>query len=526
MRRFFGRFGKNRKQKEKGIPKDIRAGSPASAPVIGEAAKDDFPASPCASSPLKNGVGGEETPQEGPPADLFALRVDPEELAEELHLQQGEPVVRVIDGIKEIGRKLSNVSGCSFYADVDRIIERGFEEFCEGGYDKEVPAITFIEREEKENAAETPFSPRTLAEEHPNPPAIPQLSLVIQNALPSAQPIIPLSRRPVEFETEGIKGRILLLLRTDPLDPVYAPHLKNRRRKFELQMQIKFKRKPRGLVFFGAEMKDKLQLDWIAQGVWAVAMAFAKSFDNAKALHYSPGRYDDGSGTSPTQGGKRGLRMGRSRTMGGNAEGPCDFESPGITYPLAYQMDRMVVTKPDEPLPELGKDIPEPPESVKARKEMFANFVRNCNLRDGETPSSSRNIFRRDKSNKDLQPGGSTTPSRGHSAPSKESSGTGKLHCNDPRAFFDTEHWYTFAIWSTYINLVDWRVTEIPGLGGFSLHRITKGDAMRFVAYDMPTFNTIDANQNMRTHNPQMHPICQKEYFLDLTLSSSVRDEE
>jgi hypothetical protein len=63
------------------------------------------------------------------------------------------------------------------------------------------------------------------------------------------------------------------------------------------------------------------------------------------------------------------------------------YEKTHLSFPVEASMDRIVITKPGEELPELGHELEETNESVKRRRKLGAGCV-DWNLEDTFTVSS------------------------------------------------------------------------------------------------------------------------------------------
>ena len=109
------------------------------------------------------------------------------------------------------------------------------------------------------------------------------------------------------------------------------------------------------------------------------------------------------------------------------------YETPHMSFTVEAGLDRFVVTKPGDTPPELGSNIYEDPESMKKRK-------------------------------------------------------SGKL------TNWNTEDTYTLALWSSYVDFLDWRVLNLPGIKPFGLATVLSTQAINLTMY------LIDADMKGDSH--------------------------
>lgn len=161
---------------------------------------------------------------------------------------------------------------------------------------------------------------------------------------PTMRPIDCNTSAAVPFKTDIFEGCAMLVVNasTDPSIVVDTTKLT-----FEVQVQGKFLRKPRGMMFIGAEISKKMELGMITRSLCRSIMQFARS--KLPSLHHSFG--DDN-----------------------------NVEWPHITGPLWSMSDLMVVTKPGETPPPLGRGaLPESAESRRMRRK-DPDFTIDVNL--------------------------------------------------------------------------------------------------------------------------------------------------
>ena len=86
------------------------------------------------------------------------------------------------------------------------------------------------------------------------------------------------SKEPIEFENDRVKGRCLLMIRPpDPRNFVHAKHFEGRRRRFELQVQIQFKKIPKGKVFMGGQLREPMTLGFIMRSIGMTLLSVVKT---------------------------------------------------------------------------------------------------------------------------------------------------------------------------------------------------------------------------------------------------------
>ena len=113
-------------------------------------------------------------------------------------------------------------------------------------------------------------------------------------------------------------------------------------------------------------------------------------------------------------------------SMAGSKEDPDGrWEKPHMSFPVEMSMDRVVVTKPGETVPPLGNIIHEDPESIKHRKK---GGLVDWNLEDT----------------------------------------------------------YTMALWTAYVDFLDWRVINLPGIRPFELNKVIGPQPIYLTLYLIP----------------------------------------
>jgi hypothetical protein len=173
----------------------------------------------------------------------------------------------------------------------------------------------------------------TPAQPDPSPPG-----KIFKSLFPSLndggqfRPINCNTSSPIPFKTDIFEGIALLTVNASE-DP--SVKVDQSTMTFEVQVQGKFTRKPRGILFIGAEISKRMELGLITRGICRTIMQFARSVN--PFMHHSFGDKDNN-------------------------------ELPHISGPLWSLSDRVVVTKPGGIPPTLGAELPEPEEQRRLRR--------------------------------------------------------------------------------------------------------------------------------------------------------------
>eukprot|EP00548_Thalassiothrix_antarctica_P001563 CAMPEP_0194131086 /NCGR_PEP_ID=MMETSP0152-20130528/1924_1 /TAXON_ID=1049557 /ORGANISM="Thalassiothrix antarctica, Strain L6-D1" /LENGTH=803 /DNA_ID=CAMNT_0038825747 /DNA_START=50 /DNA_END=2458 /DNA_ORIENTATION=- len=154
----------------------------------------------------------------------------------------------------------------------------------------------------------------------------------------------------VPFENDLFCGEILILCR--PMNPeVDDPYwnkkiFSKKRRRFVMQIQGRFKRKPRGLLYFGGEVSEQMKLGLVGNGMCNLLLKFMRSF--VKDLSYAFGNKK---------------------------------EVAHISAPAWFAFDSIVITPPGDSPPALGSiEFPESKADVAFRRS--SNGLGNWNTTD------------------------------------------------------------------------------------------------------------------------------------------------
>lgn len=150
-------------------------------------------------------------------------------------------------------------------------------------------------------------------------------------------PIQANTRRPVEFNTDLFEGKVLFIVNHPglPVEKDYRKKFDEEILLFEVQVQGKFKTKPEGTMFVGAEITKKMELGMLTRGVCGSILQLGRSA--IPSLHHSFGDKHN-------------------------------VELPHITGPFWSTVDRLIVTAPDEEPPPMFARYVEPDPERKARK--------------------------------------------------------------------------------------------------------------------------------------------------------------
>jgi hypothetical protein len=168
-----------------------------------------------------------------------------------------------------------------------------------------------------------------------------QVGLLKENGVVQAD--FPLnSTEPVDVETELFKGKILMILR--PPNPEDDPYwneriFSKRKRRLVIQIQGKFKYKPEGVVYAGAEVSDQMKLGMLVRGLCGMLLKLVESCNSN--VHYS---FGDGKG-----------------------------EKPHIVAPAYTFFERVLATPPGETPPPMDLFFEESIESISRRKTCKSN---------------------------------------------------------------------------------------------------------------------------------------------------------
>jgi hypothetical protein len=162
------------------------------------------------------------------------------------------------------------------------------------------------------------------------------------------KPLVANAPAALPFENELIKGEILFLMRTEPMDPTWAARFEGQQRQFEMQMTGQFKKLPQGTLFMGAELQGRPRIGMVTSRLVTMVMNFAAR--KVLGMHWS---------------------LGEQSYKATDAKSRKLFEAPHAVFPLECAMDKLVVSRStgehDRP-PKLGGDLVEPDDVREERR--------------------------------------------------------------------------------------------------------------------------------------------------------------
>ncbi|KDO32729.1 hypothetical protein SPRG_02427 [Saprolegnia parasitica CBS 223.65] len=142
------------------------------------------------------------------------------------------------------------------------------------------------------------------------------------------QSILPNAMTPFEFENDFFKGKILILLKTQPEPPTWQQLFTGHRRLFWIQLQGRFKHEPQGLVYIGGEVPNKMRLGYVTSTLCRVLLPILHL--RVSGLHYCFGRLQAPDTAK---------------------------ELPHISFPLHLSVDEFHRTPEGHTPPRLGQDV-------------------------------------------------------------------------------------------------------------------------------------------------------------------------
>ena len=136
-------------------------------------------------------------------------------------------------------------------------------------------------------------------------------------------------------------------------------HFSGKQRTLEMQLQGRFKSKPRGVLYVGGELGGKMELGFVTKSLAKVLLGAVQRLSGV--LHYSFG----------TKGKAAGAAAASGASWQRHPAPPLDglVDDPHICYPLWQAVDRLVVTPQGEQPPPLGVTFPETEAARKLRRK-------------------------------------------------------------------------------------------------------------------------------------------------------------
>ncbi len=189
-------------------------------------------------------------------------------------------------------------------------------------------------------------------------------NLYFINRLDNNERIYP-NGQPIAIENEYFKGKMLVMIRTSDADQKTEPggrihtttrnngtpsndkvsnYLRSKMRRFEIQLQVKFKKIPTSRVYLSCGYDEPVKLGFLQLASLNAALKFCQRRN--PSFSYSLN-------------GKE-LCTDEEQQLGLH-------EDPHFAFPIETSLDRIVVTKPYEEPPKLGSDINEDKEAYLKR---------------------------------------------------------------------------------------------------------------------------------------------------------------
>lgn len=159
---------------------------------------------------------------------------------------------------------------------------------------------------------------------------------------------------PITIDNDLMIGTMLPMFRTTDADDIpgsvkgsaandrVSDYFRPKKRRFEIQLQIKLKHVPDGQLFFGCEMDKTLELGIVQRTFLTAIMSFIQKKNNNGLLFNLTGEEEAADG---------------------------DYEKPHLALNFDTSADRFIVSKPGDEPPRLGAELYEDPEALKRRKK-------------------------------------------------------------------------------------------------------------------------------------------------------------
>ena len=170
---------------------------------------------------------------------------------------------------------------------------------------------------------------------------------------------------PIDVDNEIYSGKLLIMVRTCDADKKTEPtftggtasndrvsnYLRPKKRRFEIQLQIKFKKVLDSQIFLSIEYDQPVKLNLISRTSLATAMKFCK-MKNPTFCYALSGKE----------------KATEEELQNGS------YENPHFAFPIETGLDIMKITKPGEKLPKLGQEIHEDVEALKKRRTQGIDY--------------------------------------------------------------------------------------------------------------------------------------------------------
>lgn len=169
-------------------------------------------------------------------------------------------------------------------------------------------------------------------------------------------------------DNEFCTGRYLLMYRTSDADEKVKPaftggdevndkasgYFRSKQRRFEMQIQLRFKKSPPSQLYFGASLETPIKLGMVQKAFVRATLNFIGKKNAGGFIYNVPGK-------EPTE-------EELTSQM---------YEKPHLTFAVEKAFDRLVETKEGEIPPQLGSEIFEDPDVIKIRKKSTDVFTYN-----------------------------------------------------------------------------------------------------------------------------------------------------
>ncbi len=174
----------------------------------------------------------------------------------------------------------------------------------------------------------------------------------------SNERIHPNNREPIVIDNDIFTGKMLVMIRTSDADQkeesaitggsdsndFVSNYFRKKKRRFEIQLQIKFKKIPDSRLFLSCGYENPVKLNLLSKTSLAAAMKFCKMRN--PTFSYSLSGKETATEEDKEQG---------------------NYENPHFAFPIETSLDRIVITKQGDSPPPLGGTIEEDPEAKKKR---------------------------------------------------------------------------------------------------------------------------------------------------------------